>query len=55
MFYKDSRDGLMKDFYRLPQYEDIDINGYEFIKKVKHIYSHKTWSMDIYCRSVNNK
>ena len=45
---RDDRDGLMKDFYRLPQYETIDTNGYEFIKQSKHIYSHKTWSMDVY-------
>ena len=45
---RDDRDGLMKDFYRLPQFEDIDLNGYEYIKQSKHIYSHKTWVMDIY-------
>ena len=43
-----SSDGLMKDFYRLPQYEDFDINGYTFIKQYKHIYSHKKWIMDVY-------
>lgn len=45
---RDDRDGLMKDFYRLPQYEDFDINGYNFIKQYKHIYSHKKWNMDAY-------
>ena len=45
---RDDRDGLMKDFYRLPQYEDFDINGYTFIKQYKHIYSHKKWIMDVY-------
>ena len=45
---RDDRDGLMKDFYRLPQYEDFDINGYTFIKQYKHIYSHKKWNMDVY-------
>lgn len=45
---RDDRDGLMKDFYRLPQYEDFDINGYNFIKQYKHIYSHKKWNMDVY-------
>ena len=42
------QDGLMKGFYRCPQYEEINTNGYEFIKQVKHIYSHKTWIMDVY-------
>ena len=45
---RDDRDGLMKDFYRLPQYESFDISGYEFLKKTKHVYSHKTWVMDVY-------
>lgn len=45
---RDDRDGLMKDFYRLPQYENYDIQGYRFIKQYKHLYSHKTWIMDVY-------
>lgn len=45
---KDDRDGLMKDFYRLPQYESYDTEGYTFIKEMKHVYSHKVWKMKIY-------
>ena len=45
---KDDRDGLMKDFYRLPQYEQFDTCDYTFIKQYKHIYSHKKWIMDVY-------
>lgn len=45
---RDDRDGLMKDFYRLPQYEKIDVKGYIFVKQYKHVYSHKVWIMNLY-------
>ena len=45
---KDDRDGLMKGFYRLPQYETYDTNGYEYINEMKHVYSHKIWKMKIF-------
>ncbi|MGN1343730.1 MAG: hypothetical protein ACI4U3_04070, partial [Traorella sp.] len=32
----------------LPQHEDYNIQGYRFIKHVKHLYSHKTWLLDVY-------
>lgn len=45
---RDDQDGLMKGFYRLPQYEKMDLEGYEFIKEYKHVYSHKKWIMKLY-------
>lgn len=45
---RDDRDGLMKDFYRLPQYEEFDTTGYQIIKPYQHVYSHKIWKMDLY-------
>lgn len=45
---KDDRDGLMKGFYRLPQFENLDTKGYHFKKNYKHVYSHKIWKMEVY-------
>lgn len=45
---RDDRDGLMKDFYRLPQYEEFDSTGYNYLKQYKHVYSHKKWIMNVY-------
>lgn len=44
----DDLDGLMKGFYRLPQYDIFDTKGYNYFEKRKHLYSHKTWNMEVY-------
>lgn len=36
---KDDSDGLMKDFYRLPQYENFDTEGYSYFEK-ENMYIH---------------
>lgn len=45
---QDDQDGLMKGFYRLPQVNNADLSGFRLIKKAKHVYSHRIWTMDVY-------
>ncbi len=45
---QDESDGLMKGFYRLPQYEMWEIKGYTYKYQSRHVYSHKIWEMDVY-------
>ncbi|SJZ54543.1 A/G-specific adenine glycosylase [Anaerorhabdus furcosa] len=45
---KDDSDGLMKDFYRLPQFlETLNIECTK-LKKRKHVFSHRIWHMNCF-------
>lgn len=51
----DDRDGLMKDYLRLPQFDrQLDYHGEE-LKKRKHVFSHRVWHMNCFLVFVNQK
>lgn len=51
----DDSDGLMKDYYRLPQFDvRLDYTGEE-LKKRKHVFSQRIWHMNCFLIFVNQR
>ncbi|MEA4873929.1 A/G-specific adenine glycosylase [Anaerorhabdus sp.] len=51
----DDSDGLMRDYYRLPQFDSrYNIQGEE-LKKRKHVFSHLIWHMNCFLVFMNKK